>query len=252
MALSYPPQKADNFVTFWELYEHAAKARYGEDIQVIKTQFYRTKVNNIDFEVSVVKTDGEPREVRHTIVDINMKEFSNLGKEQDETSVKIDKSSTKGNRFSFSTTKGIDFGHDCNIGAKVMGLAAVGSYGAAKREPNELGFSFSYHHEEKITVPPGKRVKAKITTYSIKYEVDYTLKLSIKKDAFIPVMFRTKCQQFCLDMCRNNGSVLVRDMISTLPNYVQEDENGMSSFTQMGTLSWIGEGCTVDKKEEDL
>ena len=44
--------------------------------------------------------------------------------------------------------------------------------------------------------------------------------------------------------------MLVRDMISTLEDYNDEELSGMASFTQTGTLSWIGEGSTVDKEEE--
>ena len=117
---------------------------------------------------------------------------------------------------------------------------------------NQVGVSFSYNQEEKMSVLPGKHVKAKITTYSMKYEINYTLKLSVKKHTSIPVSFKTRCQRFLPDVCRSTGFVLVSDMISSLPDYVQEDEDGMSSFTQGGTLSWVGEGCTVDKTEEDL
>ena len=260
-------RKKDNFVTFWELYERAAKARYGENIRVRKTDFHQSKVDNIDFEVSIVDVESEPREVRRTIVDINMKEYTNAGKEEDHTLVKISKfsSATKGHRYNFSTTKGVDFGFGGNIGAQVAGLATVGGsigvsakYNKSKSTTtgnelsNQVGTSFSYNQEENISVPPGKRVKAKITTYSMKYEVNYTLKLSVRKHTSIPVSFKTRCEQFLPDVCRSTGYVLVKDMISSLPDYVQEDEDGMASFTQGGTLSWIGEGCTVDKTEEDL
>ncbi len=39
------------------------------------------------------------------------------------------------------------------------------------------GSEYSYNQEEKIVVPPGTRVKA-TTTYRMKYEMNYTVKLS--------------------------------------------------------------------------
>lgn len=269
---TYSPQrngaKKDIYVTFWQLYERAAKEQYGHDIHIIKNSFYENKVNNIAFELSVVDKDKKPREKTRTIVDINMKEYTNRGKEaQDETIVKMHKTSskTKGERYNFSTTKGVDFGGGANIGAQVVGLAvAGGSLGItghynkskSKTEGTELsseeGFSFSYNQEEKICVPPGTHVEATITTYSMKYEMDYTLKFNVKRSAFIPVLYQTNCQQMCFGMCRSNGVVYVRDIISTLPDYNGEDEDETASFTQKGTLSWIGEGCSVDKAEEPL
>ena len=186
--------KKTDFVTFWELFERAAQARYGDGIRVIKTPFYRKKVKDIisDFELSVVAMEKEPREATRTIVDINMKEYTNNWKEgEDETIVKVLKKSTKleGHKYSFSTTKGVDFGIGGNIGAQVMGMAVAGgslglsgtfnkskSTTKASELQNQTGFEFSYDQEEKITVPDGTQVKAKIITYAMKYEMRYTLK----------------------------------------------------------------------------
>ena len=90
---------------------------------------------------------------------------------------------------------------------------------------------------------------AKITSYSNKYEMFYTLKLSVLRSATVPVLFRTKC---CLITHRNAGVVYVSDMISSLPNYNGQDVGNTASFMQTGTLSWIGEGCSVDKLEKPI
>ena len=78
--------------------------------------------------MSLVSKENQPREVTRTIVDINMKEFKNHSEEaQDETIVKVCKSSstTKGERYKFSTTEGVDYSFGGNIGAQVMGLAVA-------------------------------------------------------------------------------------------------------------------------------
>ena len=260
--------KKANYVTFWQLYENAAKAQYGDDIKIVHSEHHEKLVNEIEFELNVVDKESEPHEATRTIVDINMKEYSNHGKEaQDETIVKMEKTSstTKGDRYMFSTTTGVDFGVGGNIGAKVMGLAVAGGslgisghYNKVKSTTegtemsSEQGYSFSYHQEEKITVPAGKCVKAKITTYRMKYEMEYTLKFSVRRDATIPLWYRTNCQRRCFGLCRSYGRVYIRDMISTLPDFNGEDEDDTASFTQTGKLSWIGEGCQVDKEEIPL
>ena len=259
MKTYYP--KDTTVVTFWELYECVAKEKYGRNITVLKLPFAEEKVNNIDFDIRVVDKEKEPREVTRTIVDINMKEYTNHGKEcEDETMVRVSKgsSSVKGNRYQFSTTKGVDFGVGANFGATVMNLAQAGvsaHYNRSKSTTegtevsDEKGFTFSYEQEEKIKIPPGKSANVKITTYSMKYEMNYTLKLSVKKTASIPVRYRTGWQHLCCGLCNSSGFVNIHNMLTTLPNYNGDDEDNTASFTQDGTLSWIGEGCKVDKME---
>ena len=257
---TYDPK---NTTTLWELYERAAKGKYGRNITVLKVPFTEDKVNNIDFDIIVADKEKEPREVTRTIVDINMKEYTNHGKEyEDETMVRVSKGSStvKGNRYHFSTTKGVDFGVGANFGATVMNVAQAGvsahfNMSKSTTEGTEVsdqkGFTFSYVQEEKIKIPPGKSANVKITTYSMKYEMNYTLKFSVKKTASIPVRYRTGWQQMFCGLCNSSGFVNIHDMITSLPNYNGDDEDNTASFTQDGTLSWIGEGCKVDKMEED-
>ena len=251
-------------VTLWDLFERAAKAQYGDNIQVIKTPWTQTKLDNLNFELSVVSKDREPKETRRTIVDINMKEYKNSGqKEVDETIVQVHKSTSKsqGNRYSFSATKGVSLGIESNIGAQVMGVAMVGGslgvnlkYGKEKstttesEETQATTLSFTYSQEEKISVSPGTKVKATITTYSVKYEQQYAVKFAIDSSVNIPVTYKTRCQQTCFG--RSTGLVNVKQLLKSLPNFCIED--GKATFTQTGTLSWVGEGCSVDKLEEPL
>ncbi len=269
MATSSPRRKKDgDTFTYWQLYERAAKQRFGQNIRVIKTKFYEDKVNNIDFQLKIIHKDPEPSEKTRTIVDVNMKEFINHGQtETDESLVQIQKTSSKtsSERYTFSTTKGVSYGVGGNIGVQVMAAAVAGGsigisghYDRSKtktegtEKTTEENTAFSYNQEEKIKIPPGTRVEAKITTFSMKYESSYTVKLSIDKDATIPVIYRTSCQNLFGSICRNSGVVYVRDMISILPDYNPEDEDETASYTQVGAVSWVGEGCSVDKVERPL
>ena len=96
-------------------------------------------------------------------------------------------------------------------------------------------------------------VKARITSYTMKYEQRYTLKFSIPSSLNIPVTYRTRCQQMCFGICRNVGFVNVTQMLQTLPNYCVEEN--MATFTQDAwylVRGWIGEGSSVNKSEEPL
>ena len=49
-------------VTFWELYKRAAKNIYGENIRVIKTPWVKQRIDNLNFQVSVVDAETTPKE----------------------------------------------------------------------------------------------------------------------------------------------------------------------------------------------
>ena len=55
------PAKGDT-VTFWELYERAAKNQFGEDIRVIKTPWATKQIDELNFEISVVDAEPTPKE----------------------------------------------------------------------------------------------------------------------------------------------------------------------------------------------
>ena len=107
--------------------------------------------------------------MRHTIINIHNNE-----QERDETLMKLNKpdSLTQGNRYHFTPTSGILFDFDKDIGAKIVGLAAVGGSLGVREGDKATGqhhsmkasFDFQYQQEEKIFVPPRSKVKAKITS----------------------------------------------------------------------------------------
>ena len=82
-------------------------------------------------------------------------------------------------------------------------------------------------------------VKAKITTYSMKYEQGYVVKFSLPSSLRISVAYKTQCQQMLCGF--NNRYITAAELCASLP-----------SFLQPGTLSWIGEGSTIDKQVEPL
>ena len=165
----------------------------------------------------------------------------------------------KENTYSFSSTRGVDIGFGDKIGTTLMNTLIAGvstiytrntSQTTGFEVPCQQGFAMSYEKEEKITIPPGKRVTVKVISCRVKYMMNYTLKFTVNNFSSVPVKYQSGCQQTCLGICSSKGSVFVRDMISTLPNYSTEDEH--PSFTQSGTISWFGEASSVEKVEEPL
>ena len=221
-------------------------------------------MNGLEFEISVVKVDSEPREKTRTTADIHMKEYLNPSdKAEDETIVRISKKRTTslGSRYQFSSTTGVNWGLNGNIGVQVMGLAMAGgnaSIGAnysksksttSENEQNEAkGFEFRYEQEEKISVQPHTRVTALITTYAMKYEQQYTIKLGLPKDLSLNLMYKNCCNRWCFGA--SWGRISASELLWDLSGY--EEEEDTVSFLQDGIVSWIGEGSKIDKTVEAL
>ena len=206
---SFPnPQSQGERLTLWELYERAAKNKYGQHIHVMETHWAMQLVENLGFEVAVIHSDPEPTEKTRIIADINMKEYINYSdKGVDETLVRVAKKKTQslGSRYQFSATKGVNWGVGGNIGAQVMGLAMAGvsagiggNYSKEKSttteaEQNEAkSVEFCYEQEEKIMVPPMTKIFARITSYAMKYEQGYTIKISLPKSLSINVLYKNR------------------------------------------------------------
>jgi len=95
-----------------------------------------------------------------------------------------------------------------------------------------------------MLVPPRSHVKAKITTYAMKYERSYVLRFTILSSVRIPVTYKTRCQQnFFGSEVRQ---ITAAQLCATLPDFQEAD--GQVSFTQQGTLSWVGQGSTIIKE----
>ena len=144
-----------------------------------------------------------------------------------------------------------------------MGLATAGASGSivegnggrkkfitSKKEQKQApGFEMIYEQQEKICIQPNTKVKATITTYAMKYEQGYTIKLSLPKEVTLNLMYNNRCSQwfFC---GASWGRISAAELLGELPGYSEEDDK--VSFLQEGTLSWIGEGSKVEKIVESL
>lgn len=247
--------------TLWDLYEQAARQKYGDRIRIFNYSSVVQQLYDLDFRISIESADEAPREVRRTIVDVNVKEYSNCSdKETDETLVTVNKKGPQSmeNRYKFSTTVLDRWGFATDhIGALVMAIAVNGGsisihsrYGkkSATTEEKGVDYTLGYKQQEKILVPPKTRVQARVTSYSIKYKQGYVLRFSTPSTGGVPVSYLTRCQQmFCCWECRGSkkGFITAPELLQSLPGF--RNQNGVASFVQQGTLSWIGEGINTDK-----
>lgn len=258
-------------ITKEKLLEEAVNAKYGPRIKLRKTAITDNSLKRMweNFEVtSVDPKHHKPQEVARRIVDINTKEYINRGSEADESSVNISKSSgsERSTTADWTSTTGVEFGASANIGASVMGLAAMvpvggnigfgGSVSKQKTDSKHFGksscdtFTISYTQDEKISVPPRTKVTATITTYSVTHRLEYEVEFACKATNFIPVRYQTSLQSCFGGCCSKSGIITAAELLSSLPGFRQADDRVF--FKQEGAVSWVGEGAKVEKEETAL
>ena len=250
-------------VTLQDFLVNAAKSRFGRNIRVLQTLPSTITLKNFfeDLQFSVLYHDAEPTETNNTVIDVHIKEYTNRSSEEkDETVTHVSHpgSITQGNRYHFIPISGLTFNFGKDIGAQIVGLAAIGGNLGVKEDSTASGqhhqlssnFNFEYKQEEKISVPPNRKVKVKVTTSTVKYEMRYTLEFKIPSSRFVNVTYFDQFQQFLCGLCRSCRPVYAADILRDLPNF--REEGGWCFFQQVGILTWIGENCIVDKTEEPV
>lgn len=188
--------------------------------------------------------------------------------EADESSVNISKSSgsERSTTADWTSTTGVEFGASANIGASVMGLAAMvpvggnigfgGSISKQKTDSKHFGksscdtFTISYTQDEKISVPPCTKVTATITTYSVTHRMEYEVEFGCEAYNFIPVRYQTSLQSCFGGLCSKSGYITAAELLNSLPGFRRAD--GLVFFKQEGALSWVGGRAKVEKEETAL
>ena len=247
-------------VTQWDFLVNAAKSRFGQHIQVLRTSPYVVALNKFfeELQFSVLYHDAEPTETKSTVVDIHTKVYVNKSNdERDETVTQVSRpgSVTQGNRYHFTPTSGLTFNFGKDIGAQIVGLAAIGGNlgvkedSAASNQHHKMSsnFHFEYKQEEKISVPPNRKVKAKITTSTIKYEMRYTLEFKIPSSRFVNVTYLDRFQQllcisvqYCAGSCVKATSQCTLQIFSRIfPTFVSR----MVGVSSSKLASWWLHEC---------
>ena len=253
-------------MSWWDRVVNAARIRFGADIELQSTAVTQNELTRFidDLLLKVVHSDPQPSVARSTIVDITFKEFVNLGERaNDESIVRVGKNLpiTVGTRYHFIMTGGnIQFDSKYNFGAQIVTLSMTGgylsvggTYTSIKDQAYNQALMFNYQQEDKVTVPPKTKVKAKIVTSTNKFQQNYTLEFSTPSSRCIRVTYLTRAEQqlnLCCCCQPSIGYIYASDIMCNLPNF--KDVNGYCSFTQTGILTWIGEACSVEKSEQPV
>lgn len=266
LVIQQPQQQTGGPVSWWDRLMNAARIQFGPDIElqsVAATQNDLTRFVD-DLLLKVVHSDPEPSMVRSAIIDITHKEFVNLGeRENDESIIRVGKNApiAIGTRYHFIMTgSNIQFDNKYNFGAQIVALSMTGgylsvggTYSSIKDQAYNQALMFNYNQEEKVIVPPRTKVMAKIVTSTRKYQQNYTLEFSTPRSRCVRVTYLTSAQRqlnLCFCCQPSVGYIYAADLMRNLPNF--KDSNGYCSFTQDGTLTWIGEACSVEKSEQPV
>ena len=263
----------------WEdLLANATRELYGRSARTRKTW-----ITDRDKEAFLQKLFSDakninprrPEEISKNIVDVNEKVYLNHEKGQDETKGKDetehkDKTkvtivntveNTEGHNYQQSTTSGVEWGVDAKIGLQ-FGLPAFGGVkpeigGSFKKtslktetfeKKSENKVTQAAHHEEEVEIPAGSKVTVNMTSYRVRYKLDYTMEYKIAKSAKIRISFQR--YGFSLPCCRNSGVLTASQVMRDLPGYREDEE--FVYFTQEGELRWIADRMEVEKTVEPL
>ena len=245
-------QTVSRLITLQELVRDAARIKYHmftAETDVDIARFW----NNSQFRV--VSSSGDPREVRRAIVDVYTKEFENRGANEEKTTVKAYRSqeTPTGRYYEWFQSSGLlcaaHLGNhilDMAVGGEFRSMASVNA-GSASR-----GYIYLYNQKvkEELTVPCNSKVKAVVSTSSVKYEVDYTIEIGVHQSTFVRFRYRN-CLQRCLCCCcSSRGYVSATDVLRQLPSYRVDDQ--WAYFQQNVKLNWTGEAGYVTKVQQAL
>ena len=263
MNLADVSNKKNDTFTFDALLSQAVKEKYGRRAR-IWYQNYFTRTDKKTFTDQLF-TDAknvnprEPVEISKNLVDVNEKIYSNCdGSTDDESTVKVVSrvENSEDHNYHESTTKGVQWGTNANVGLQ-FGLPQVFSGGGinvggsfqrttsttvAQEEKKSNKVEAESHHEELVKIPPGKKVVVKLTSYRVRYRLDYTMEYKISKSANI----RVKYEPCGIGLpCLSLGIVTASELMQPLPGYREDEE--FVYMTQEGVLRWTADRMEVKK-----
>ena len=252
-----------NVIQWDELLRRASRELFGRTTRVrtsaLITQKDEAQFFKLLFSGARDINPREPEEISRTMVDIYEKLYYNHGQSEDETTVKVANlvENTEGHNYMHTTTNGLEFDFDSNVGLQ-FGLPQVGVGGGSGRQtamtksnPVEMQtviaksnrIEMQSQQKEKIKVPPRKKAVVRMTSYKVRYKLDYTMEYKIAKTAQIRVSVD---QRFLGLKCLAERVLTARHLLRYLPGFREDEE--FVYFTQDGELRWIADRMEVDKE----
>ena len=196
----------------------------------------------------------EPQEISRNAVDVNEKVYYNKEGSEDTTTIKILSSaeSTEGHNYQDTVKKGIRWGVNTNVGLQFGlprvevdgGVASRTSFQRQARAFEEQ--KLQSHHEEVVKIPPGKKAVVRMTSYRVRYKLEYMMEYRISKSANV----RVHLNPCGIGLFKKLVSVTASQLMELLPGYREDEE--FDYFTQEGELRWIADRMEVKKTVMDL
>ena len=237
-------------------------------LTVLRTPQYEKQIS--DFEKiliksgKIIKTDDKPEEISKIQVDVNEKFYTNKGSgsNEDESTVKIVKKAETSatSNYEQQTTTGLEWGAGTNIGAQFglpqVGIQLSGGGSTSFKKTNQTTITESTttsstvgqesHHEETVNIPPGHQVKVEMTSYRVKYQLNYTMEYKVQKAEDIRIRYTSI--MLCCGLFSSGATLTAANLLKFMPNYRQDEEHVY--FTQQGCLRWVADRMEVKKKLE--
>lgn len=255
-------KKKNETIKWDDLIRKAVCETYGRSARVRKTYF--TEQDKDKF-IQILLSDArninpkEPVEISRNTVDVNEKVYINQEGSQDESTIKIVNcvENSEGHNYVQTTTKGLEFGGTANLGLQ-FGLPQVGGVsgglgGSINRKyerstteettkTNKV--ELQSHHEETVKIPAGNKVVVTMTSYRVRYKLEYTMEYKVD---------RTQTLRVSYDSCglglpcgTSMGQLAPSQLLDSLPGF-REDEKYVY-FCQEGELRWIADRMVVKKE----
>ena len=260
-------KSGNDVFTLDKLVTNALREKHSGAMVVVTPQYktYKSKFEKtLIGKARITKTDEKAQEISKIQVDVNEKIYTNRGSnnkgedEGDDTKVLIVKRSKSSDAYSYEqqTTKGLEWGAGTNIGA-LFGLPQVGvglsaGLNADFKKHKETTTKESTtktksveqesHHEEAVEIPPGHVVKVTMTSYRVKYQLEYSMVYTVPKSACIRLRYNSGLLSGWFS---RNSKLTAAQILRTLPEFKEDRDN--VSFVQKGWLKWVADRMEVDK-----
>ena len=248
-----------------------AKEQFGRRARIASSfQSFATRQDKQTFLARLLRdarniNPREPVEISKNLVDVNEKIYCNSDGSEDETTVKIVNcvENSEGHNYQSTVTKGVNWGVNANVGLQFglpqVGAGAGGSVGTSfgtqyvrtmtTENKKENRVEIQSHHEETIKIPPGKKVVVKMSSYRVRYRLDYTMEYQIPKSTYIRVLVDS-CGFGMPIFCMSTRILTASQLMNSLPGYREDEE--FAYFTQDGELRWIADRMEVKKTIVDM
>lgn len=253
-----------------DIVDKLAKDRYGPSIFVLGSTLKQIREFWEFVGYETVDTIEEPRVVAKTVVDLDSKCHRNFTEPgvnvpNDEIEIKSKHigSLTKSYTLQVPKLHGFQIGGSTGLnaqpgffnlaeGAGIAAKAGINSSQGFHAVDNGKSMSQDYKALDKLMVPPGKKVKAEITTWAVTYEARTITKFTVDAHAGLPVQYRSLLSRLIGGCYISTGYLTAMDIFAEEDNFQVDHMHNTVTFTRVGRVSYLGEDIDIKKDVQEL